>query len=72
MTNKNNVFNQIEIELSFVHNAHGECNIYIDFNMVFVTKMSCSNCDIDCNIIYLIALLLLRLVIYMHYKFKKF
>jgi hypothetical protein len=47
MTNKNSVFNQIEFELSFVRNAHGECNMYIDFNVVFVTKMSCSNCDMD-------------------------
>jgi len=66
MTNKNNVSNQIEIELNVVHNAHGECNIYIDFNVAIVTKMSHSNCDMDCHISYLIALLLLRLFIYVH------
>jgi len=66
MTNKNSVSNQIEIELSVVHNALGECNIYIDFNVAIMTKMSSSNCDMDCHISYLIALLLLRLFIYVH------
>jgi hypothetical protein len=66
MTNKNSVSIQIEIELSVVRNAHGECNIYIDFNVVIMTKMSRSNCDMDCHILYLIALLLLKLFIYVH------